>query len=91
MSPNHGTAVRWFTWQGRDKYIWEIEVGSETNLSAVVATGAWDPANRTASISGGVLRATRTYCGRDSKPEGCKPARNDGAAFSEIEFVTSLQ
>lgn len=102
MSPNHGTAVRWFTWQGRDKYMWEVEAGSETNLSTVVATGAWNPVTRTASITDGIVRTSRTYCGRDAKPEGCKPAagkgnrpavvcRNDGTAFPGVEFVTDLQ
>lgn len=82
--------------------MWEVEAGSETNLSSVLATGTWDSTTRTASVTGGIVRATRTHCGRDSKPEGCKPAagkgnrptvvcRNDGAAFPEIEFVTSLQ
>lgn len=101
-SAGHGTSVRWFTWEGRDKYMWEVEAGSETNLSTILATGNWDAANQVATISGGIVRATRTSCGRDPKPEGCKPSRgkdnrptvvcrNDGAAFATVEFVTSLQ
>jgi hypothetical protein len=45
---------------------------------------------------------TRTYCGRDPKPEGCKPSRgkgarptvacrNDDTAFPEVAFVTAIQ
>jgi len=97
---NHETLIRWFTWDGQDKYMWEIEGGGEQNLSLIQAVGSWN--GQRLRITGGVIRLTRTYCGRDPNPEGCRPARgkgnrptvvcrNDDTAFPGVEFVTTLQ
>lgn len=97
---NHQALARWFTWDGAHKYMWEIEAGGESNLSLIQPVGSWD--GEELRISGGVIRMTRTYCGRDPKPEGCKPSRgkgarptvacrNDDTAFPEVAFVTAIQ
>ena len=97
---NHQALTRWFTWTGADKYMWEIEAGGENNLSLVQPVGRWDGQKLT--ISGGVIRLTRTYCGKDPNPEGCRPAkgkntrptvvcRNDNTAFPGALFVTTIQ
>jgi len=96
----HQALTRWFTWNGPDKYMWEIEAGGESNLSLIQPVGSWTGGSLT--ITGGVIRLTRTYCGRDPKPEGCKPSRgkgarptvacrNDDTAFPGVEFVTTIQ
>lgn len=100
MSWNHQALTRWFTWAGADKYMWEIEAGGESNLSLIQPVGSWD--GEVLTISGGVIRLTRTYCGKDPKPEGCKPSRgkggrptvvcrNDDTAFPGADFVTTIQ
>lgn len=97
---NHQALTRWFTWSGSDKYMWEIEAGGESNLSLIQPVGTWNGAEL--RISGGVIRLTRTYCGRDPQPEGCKPSRgkgarptvvcrNDDTAFPGVDFVTAVQ
>jgi hypothetical protein len=96
----HQALTRWFTWNGADKYMWEIEAGGESNLSLIQPVGSWNGGSLT--ITRGVIRLTRTYCGRDPKPEGCKPSRgkgarptvvcrNDDTAFPGVEFVTTIQ
>ena len=100
MSWNHQALTRWFTWSGSDKYMWEIEAGGVSNLSLIQPVGSWD--GRKLTISGGVIRMTRSYCGKDPKPEGCKPSRtkgarptvacrNDDTAFPGADFVTTIQ
>jgi hypothetical protein len=81
--------------------MWEIEAGGESNLSLIQPVGSWDGQKFT--ISRGVIRMTRTYCGKDPNPEGCKPSRgkgarptvacrNDGTAFRPgAKFVTTIQ
>jgi hypothetical protein len=97
---NHQALTRWFTWVGADKYMWEIEAGGESNLSLIQPVGSWDGQKLT--ISGGVIRLTRTYCGKDPNPEGCRPSRgkdtrptvvcrNDDTAFPGADFVTTVQ
>ncbi len=96
----HQALTRWFTRSGADKYMWEIEAGGESNLSLIQPVGSWNGSSL--RISGGILRLTRTYCGKDPNPEGCRPARgkgnrptvvcrNDDTAFPGVEFVTTIQ
>ena len=100
QSWNHQALTRWFTWVGADKYMWEIEAGGESNLSLVRPVGSWH--GQSLTITGGSLRLTRSYCGKDPNPEGCRPGkgkdvrptvvcRNDDTAFPGVDFVTTIQ
>jgi hypothetical protein len=100
QSWNHQALTRWFTWVGPDKYMWEIEAGGESNLSLIRPVGSWS--GNSLTISGGIIRLTRTYCGKDPNPEGCRPGkgkdtrptvvcRNDDTAFPGVDFVTTIQ
>jgi hypothetical protein len=97
---DHQALTRWFTWVGADKYMWEIEAGSESNLSLIQPVGSWN--GQSLTVSGGILRLTRTYCGKDPNPEGCRPGkgkdtrptvvcRNDDTAFPGVDFITTIQ
>jgi hypothetical protein len=97
---NHQALTRWFTWVGADKYMWEIEAGGESNLSLIQPIGSWNGSSL--KITDGVIRLTRSYCGKDPNPEGCRPARgkghrptvvcrNDDTAFEGVDFVTTIQ
>lgn len=97
---NHQALTRWFTWVGADKYMWEVEAGGESNLSLIQPRGTWN--GQSLRITDGIIRLTRSYCGKDPNPEGCRPARgkgnrptavcrNDDPAFPGVDFITTVQ